>query len=236
MTLSAALNTINFIFPFSSQNNDEMKNIFQWNLSSLVGQSDKTVWLVNYNFIKKGNDENWPSYFVKLSGKVTQEKTLLYKVTRWFGKKLPNFLKSSQNSCQDRKVPKYLHQSSIWKSKVSKWNQFWSINILCFKIVYRGKNVKKCSPKCYHFLRLLHFQKRKSQGAPKSSPIGETFSALRWVSLCWMKHLIYCYAECHDDECRFAKCLYAQCCGTAKSSKVTVVTDSVIVTVTLIFA
>ncbi len=27
-----------------------------------------------------------------------------------------------------------------------------------------------------------------------------------WVSLCWMSHFIYCYAECHYAECRVANC------------------------------
>jgi hypothetical protein len=41
---------------------------------------------------------------------------------------------------------------------------------------------------------------------------------LCWMSLCWVWHFIYCYAECHYakccyPECHYVNCRYAQCCG-----------------------
>ncbi len=43
--------------------------------------------------------------------------------------KLPNFSKSSPKSLQAKKMPKHLHQTSIWKSKISKSKYFWNLKI-----------------------------------------------------------------------------------------------------------
>ncbi len=34
------------------------------------------------------------------------------------------------------------------------------------------------------------------------------------VSLCWVPHLINCYAECRYVECRYAECHFVVCCYT----------------------
>ncbi len=34
---------------------------------------------------------------------------------------------------------------------------------------------------------------------------------LCWMSICWVPGFIYCYAECHCDECIYAEWRYAEC-------------------------
>ncbi len=39
------------------------------------------------------------------------------------------------------------------------------------------------------------------------------------VSLCWISRFIYCYAECHNAECRCAECCYVESRGAQHSNK-----------------
>ncbi len=71
------------------------------------------------------------------------------------------FGKSCQKSCRAKRMPKCLHQSSVWNLKTSTSNHFWNLKDTCNKLGFAtadlGKNVKKCLGKRSPYFSILGY-------------------------------------------------------------------------------
>ncbi len=107
----------------------------------------------------------------------------IFRVTKRFGKKSPNFLKSSPNSLQAIERPKYLQQSSVWKPKTCTWNHFWNLwklwQTMFWNCSFGWKlnkvTLTKSSPKFCHFFGLLHHSKNYNE-PPKEAQLKKKIS------------------------------------------------------------